>query len=85
MKAARKTFSLLLFIVLGALFGSIIGEILAGYIPSLKVLSSAYSIGTRTPFIIDLRVIALTFGMTINLNIMSIIGVIVSIILYRKY
>ncbi len=85
MRADKRTFSLLLFIILGALFGSIIGEFLSDYIPSLKVLSSAYNIGTRTPFIIDLRVLSLTFGITINFNIMSIIGVIVSIILYKKY
>ncbi len=85
MSTSKKSFSLLLFVILGAISGSILGEFLGNYIPSLKILSTVYSIGTNAPIFVDLKVLTLTFGITFNLNIMTIIGVIVSIIVYRKY
>lgn len=85
MSTSNKSFSLLLCIILGAIFGSIIGEFLGSYFPSLKILSTVYSIGTKAPTYIDLRVLTLTLGITFNLNIMTILGVIMSIIIYRKY
>ncbi|WP_040210706.1 DUF4321 domain-containing protein [Clostridium polynesiense] len=85
MSTSNKSFSLIIFIILGAISGSILGEFLGSYFPSLKILSTIYSIGTKAPLFVDLKVMTLTLGMTVNLNVMTIIGVILSIILYKKY
>ena len=85
LKTSNKSFSLILLIIIGALLGSILGEFLGSYIPSLKILSTVYTIGTDTPLVLDLKFMSLTFGATFNLNIMTIVGAIVSIILYKRH
>jgi hypothetical protein len=76
---------LVLFIFLGLLLGSLIGEILGDKFEILRFLKTSYSIGTPTPVTLDLKVFLLTIGMSIKINILSIFGVILAIILYKKY
>lgn len=72
-------------VILGAVSGSILGDILGSSFHSVDFLKSAYSIGTTTPFILNLKIFVLTLGLNFNINIMTIIGTIVAIILYRRY
>ena len=86
MKSAEKRNQyFIFFILIGAISGSLIGELLGDNINALKFLKSTYSIGMGNPMLIDLKVLAVTFGINFNINIMSIIGIILAIILYRKY
>jgi len=72
-------------IMLGAVFGSILGDILGSSFSQLFFLKAAYSVGTSAPLIINLKIFILTLGINFNINIMTIIGTIVAIILYRRY
>ncbi len=72
-------------IILGAVSGSILGEILGTSFQSMSFLKSAYSIGTYSPLVLNLKVLVLTLGLNFNINIMTIIGTIMAIILYKKY
>jgi len=72
-------------IILGAVGGSIIGDIIGSNIAWLSLLKDSYSIGTQTPFVLDLKVLVLTLGLNFKINIMSIIGTIMAIILYKRY
>ncbi len=86
MKSAEKRNQyFIFFILIGAISGSFIGELLGNNIDALKFLKNTYTIGMGTPMLIDFKVLAVTFGINININIMSIIGIILAIILYRKY
>ncbi|MBU3145583.1 DUF4321 domain-containing protein [Clostridium sp. CF012] len=86
MKSAEKRNSyFVFFILIGAISGSLIGELLGNNISALKFLKSTYTIGMSNPMLIDLKVVAITFGINFNINIMSIIGIVLAIILYRKY
>ena len=40
--------------------------------------------GLETPLILDLTVLKITFGVTFNINVASIIGMTIAIFLYRK-
>ncbi|MDU1411556.1 MAG: DUF4321 domain-containing protein [Clostridium sp.] len=71
--------------LLGAISGSFIGDFLGSTFPSLEFLGKAYYIGLKTPIVIDLKVLEFTFGLGIGINLMSIIGVILAIILYKKF
>jgi hypothetical protein len=71
--------------LIGAISGSFIGGLLGDNINALRFLKSTYTIGMASPMVIDLKVLAITFGMNFNINIMSIIGIVLAIILYRKY
>lgn len=79
-----KTKEYVFVVLLGAISGSFIGEILANNFTVLNFLGNAYSIGLRNPLLLDLKVIELAFGFGFNVNLMSIIGVILAIILFRK-
>ncbi|GAA0747573.1 DUF4321 domain-containing protein [Clostridium oceanicum] len=85
MKGIEKSKSLFgVFILLGAILGSISGEIIGNNFSVLSFLKSSYTIGTTSPMALNLKVFNLTLGLSININIMTIIGIIVSILLYRK-
>ena len=86
MKSTEKRNSYFVFFILtGAISGSLIGDLLGNNVGALKFLKSTYTIGTSNPMLIDFKVFAVTFGINFNINIMSIIGIILAIILYRKY
>lgn len=73
------------FILLGALSGSLIGDVVGSNFKYLSFLKAAYSIGTSGPFVLNLKVMVITLGLDLKINIMTIIGIILAIILYRKY
>ena len=62
------------------------GIVLGGFIGSLfpaTWLNYGQSFGLSSPFILDLGILCITFGLTINITIASIIGVAVAIVIYR--
>jgi len=81
----RKTREYIFVILLAAISGSFIGEVLSKSVRFLDILGRSYSIGLSDPFLLDLKVIGITFGIYFNINLMSIICVILAIILFRKY
>lgn len=86
MKKGSKNVGLMIVIIfVGFILGNFLGDFLGDKFQNIELLKQKYAIGTTTPFVLDLKVLALTLGLKINLNFMSIVGVIMSIILYRKY
>ena len=85
MKNGEKHRGFFIFIILlSAIGGKFIGDIAGNSIKGLSFLKTSFAIGTTTPINLDLKVLAITFGINFNLNIMSIIGVILAIILYKR-
>ncbi|QAT39579.1 DUF4321 domain-containing protein [Clostridium sp. JN-9] len=72
-------------ILLGAISGTIVGEILGSSIKSMSFLGKFYSVGTSKPLVLDLKFMTLTLGINFNINIMTILFIIAAIIIYRKY
>lgn len=82
MKSAyRSTWILLLLILVGIVLGGILGEVLG---QELSILKKGYQIGLNPPFTLDLNVMQLTFGFLINVNVASVIGIILAILIFRK-
>jgi hypothetical protein len=81
----EKSGFLLFIVLLGAICGSFIGEILGSNIKALSFLKLTYPIGTSSPFVLNLKVVQLTFGVNFYINILAIVGVVLAILLYRKY
>lgn len=75
---------LVFIIILGAVTGALLGDILGKFVPALRFLSTAYSIGMSSPLVLDMKVLTLTLGLNFSFNIMSILGIVLAIILYRK-
>ena len=86
MRNSEKRTGFFVFIVLlGAITGSLIGDILGANVNFLSFLRKVYTVGTSQPLFLNLKVVGITFGFNFNLNIMAIIGIILAIILSRKY
>lgn len=81
MRSAKKNaWILLLLVICGVIIGGFLGELLGKYIPILKF---GYNLGI-SPHTYDLRVIKLTFGLTFNINMFTILGIIIAIMFYKN-
>ena len=57
---------------------------LASSVSWLWWLSYEQEFGLQTPLVLDLSVLKLTFGLMFKINIASIIGMVLSIFIYKK-
>lgn len=74
---------LIIFILAGIVIGGLIGE-LASNVDWLWWLSYGKEFGIADPVGLDLHIIKLTFSLMFKINIASIIGIGISIWIYRK-
>lgn len=78
----------ILFVIIGAILGGILGEFLKN-VPSLEgvmpYLVTTFPVFDMAPVTIDLYVIRLTVGLAFMPNLMSMLGIVVAIALYRRY
>jgi len=82
-RRGRNPWWLLLFVIIaGALLGSVIADAVAGY-SVLSFLSRDVRAGIDPPFTFDLRVVTLTFGATLRLNLAILIGIVLAIWIFR--
>ena len=80
----KTVWILLIFILSGLVIGGLLGD-LAGHISWLNWMSFGQKFGLETPIILDLNVVKITFGLMFNINIASIVGVTIAIIIYKKF
>lgn len=73
----------ILFVLGGLVIGGLLGD-LAANVDWLNWLAFGEEFGLKDPIVLDLNVMALTLGLTIKINIASIIGVIIALFVYRK-
>lgn len=79
---SKNAWALFLMVLTGIVLGGFIG-VLAEEIPSLSWLSYGQTFGLDSPIILNLGLVVITFGLTIKITIASIVGVVISIIIYR--
>ncbi len=78
---------LLVIMILGALIGSVIGEVIGTLAPGgylEKVFSKGVNPGISPPAILDLKVLVLTLGLTVKINLASLLGIALALLIYRK-
>jgi hypothetical protein len=73
----------LILIFAGIIFGGLLGEI-AGEVEFLKWLAYGKNFGLTDPFVLDLSVLKLSFSIMFDLNVASIIGILLAVYIYRK-
>lgn len=79
----KNIWMLLLFVLSGLVIGGLLGE-LAGHVDFLWWLSYGQSFGLDSPISLNLNIVQITFGLMFKINIASIIGLIIAILVYRK-
>lgn len=79
----KGTWVCILFILAGLVIGGLIGQLTEG-VNFLWWLSYGQEFGLTEPLQLDLGVVRITFAIMFKINIASIIGVIISMIIYRK-
>ena len=79
----KNSWIVLLFIFAGLVIGGLLGDV-ASQVDWLSWLSYGQTFGIESPFVLDLNVLSLTFAFSLQINIASIIGLAISIFLYRK-
>ena len=79
----KNIWVLLIFICCGLVIGGLLGQ-LASQVEWLNWLSYGQTFGLSEPLTIELNVIKLTFGLMLNINVASIIGMAIALLLYRK-
>ena len=84
MATKEKNIWILLIVILsGLVVGGLLGN-LASSVSWLEWLAYGQSFGLSNPIVLDLNILQLTFGLMININIASIIGMVLAIFIYRK-
>lgn len=84
---SRSYGMLILYILVGAVLGGLLGELLSGVdalSSMMPYLKNPYPVLNITPSVIDLYVIKLTVGFAFSPNIMSIIGIVAAIWLFKR-
>ena len=88
MAILRKTpWLLIFFVIVGGLFGGVVAEILRAVAPTGPISSlflKNLNIGITDPVTLDLFLITLTFGAAVKINLLSIIGVLMGVYIYRQ-
>ena len=74
----KNTWTCLLLILAGIVVGGFIGTAFPD-----TFLNYGQSFGLTSPFVLDLGIIAITFGLTIKITIASIIGIAIALVVYR--
>ena len=69
-------------LVLLVLIGFVIGRFIGTYFEGTW-LNYGQAFGLSEPVVLDLGFLLLTFGLKIQINIASVIGVIISLVVYR--
>lgn len=79
----KNIWILLIFILSGLVIGGLLGD-LAGKVDFLWWLGYGQSFGLSSPLELDLSIVQISFGLMVKINIASIIGMAIAIIVYRK-
>jgi hypothetical protein len=85
--AQRGVGAVVMVIVAGLVVGSLLGELLGGLVPSGSVhdlLTQGPSIGLTTPATLDLRFLALTFGVVFKVNVVGVLGILIAVFALRR-
>lgn len=80
----KSVWILIIFIFSGLVIGGLLGDV-ATKIDFLSWLSYGQEFGIESPIVLNLSIIKLTFAFMIKINLASIIGLIIAILIYRIF
>jgi uncharacterized protein DUF4321 len=87
MAAQRRIGLIFLVVVAGLVVGSLLGEILGSLLPpgrAQDLISRGPTIGLTPPLTVDLRFLAMTFGLSLKINLMGVAGIVLAALALRR-
>lgn len=81
----RSGLLLLVFFALGALLGALLSHLSGIFLPKLTFLTTTIPLLSIEPTTINFEVIRLVIGLNLNLNLLTILCIIIALLLYRKF
>ncbi len=79
----KRFWLFIIFLFAGIILGGLLGE-LATNVSFLSWLSYGKSFGLTEPFVLDISILQISLKFLVQLNVASIIGILIAIIVYRK-
>ncbi len=83
-QSKRNGLTLFFLVLVCGLIGGILGEILGEKVIALSFLRKYFSIGLTKPLYLDLKIMTLTLGFELKVNILSLLGIVSGYLIYRK-
>ena len=86
-KKPGGTAAFVVIIILGAIIGSALGELIAYLFPGgilERIFSQGISPGLNPPATLDLKIFSLTLGFSVRINLASLMGLILGAYLYKQ-
>lgn len=76
----RNPLVMVMFLAVGLVLGGVIGDLLSSMMP---ILNDTKTLGVN-PFTVDLSVLTVTLGFSINLSLSSVLGLLIGMFVYSK-
>ncbi|MBW8004904.1 MAG: DUF4321 domain-containing protein [candidate division NC10 bacterium] len=86
-KKPGGTAAFVVIIILGAIIGAALGELIAYLLPggiAERIFSQGITPGLDPPAKLDLKIFSLTIGFTVRINLASLLGLILGAYLYKQ-
>jgi hypothetical protein len=88
MALLRKTpWMFIFFIITGGLLGGVLGEVLRLFSPEGAISDlflAGFDPGINPPFTLNLHLFTLTVGFTVRINLLTLLGMILGIYIYKQ-
>jgi hypothetical protein len=85
--AQRGVGVVVMVVVAGLVMGSLLGELLGGLLPAgwvQDLFTQGPTIGLTSPAVLDLRFMALTFGLVFKINLVGVVGIAIAAFALRR-
>lgn len=87
MAAPRSVWLILMVVVAGLVVGSLLGDLLGSLLPAGRardLITRGPTIGLTPPATLDLRLLTLTFGLSLRVNLVGVIGIVIAALTLRR-
>ena len=87
MAGQRGVLLILLVVLAGLVVGSLLGELFGSLLPAGPVqdlLTRGPTIGLTPPATLDLSFLAITFGLSLKVNLVGVVGIVIAAVTLRK-
>ncbi len=86
-RSGLQFWHLIVIVLLAAMLGTAIGDVLGKALPDSAVgrfLSAGVTVGTKTPWDLDLRVVTITAGVVLRLTVLGGAGALAALVVFFR-